>query len=661
MTKTYILAFLFSMMAGAIPAFADIEVKISDQSGVVGDTIKVGIESASDFSGENVTAWQFEVSYNATYFEPVSATLDETVSESWGNLQVNMSEPGIIKLISAGAEALSGTGTLVYISFRLLRHGNLSLSFTNTGFNVLNEGIPELILSNGSIGISQKPYITVSPNTGKIAVGKSMQFNGSGGEGPYQFSVSNTEVASISNSGMLTGLKRGMVHVIAKDQNGVIDSTNNMIEIVPFELTIRDTTYFQDQSVTIPVNISSMDVEAVTSGQISVRFNNNILYAESLLTEGAILAQADNVETNTGEEGKVRLSFAASEPLSGSGPLFFIRFKIANQASGSTNIIPEDALFNQNAEALYYSGTFSIQALPDLEVTPKTATLLAGEELNLGVSGGTPPYTWSVSDTQWGSINENGELTAISGGDFTVTATDAMGANESTEIISVYDGELIVDHVEGLEDGTPVLVPVNVNPVHLMDAITSFSGNIPVNPAKIETIQINQENTASRTWASASNTVDDVFKFAMAGTTASASAPENPALVFIECMIHPDVPDEEVIPVKINQALINEGNPRLLISNGSIKVNVPTFQESEEDNEFRVFPNPANEMLHFSGDLEILQVKIIDLSGRTLMMKEYQGTVTEDKIPIDNLSNGLYMVWFKTPGSVNLQKLVIRQ
>ncbi|HKK68456.1 MAG TPA: T9SS type A sorting domain-containing protein, partial [Bacteroidales bacterium] len=194
-----------------------------------------------------------------------------------------------------------------------------------------------------------------------------------------------------------------------------------------------------------------------------------------------------------------------------------------------------------------------------------------------------------------------------------------------------------------------------------IEAITSFSGDIPVNPSEIQSIQINQENTASRSWASATNTVEDVFKFAIAGTTGSASAPENPALVFLECIIHPDVPDEEVIPVNINQALVNEGNPRLLASNGSIKVNVPTVQKSEENNEFRIFPNPANEMLQFSGDLKISQVKIIDLSGRTLMMKEYQGTVTEDKIPIDNLRDGLYMVWFKTPSSVKLQKIVIRQ
>lgn len=77
----------------------------------------------------------------------------------------------------------------------------------------------------------------------------------------------------------------------------------------------------------------------------------------------------------------------------------------------------------------------SVNDLTRIEVTPQDAVLAAGTSLQYLASGGTAPYSWSVSNTTVASINPaTGLLSALSAGQARVIATDANGISGETQL-----------------------------------------------------------------------------------------------------------------------------------------------------------------------------------------------------------------------------------
>jgi len=77
----------------------------------------------------------------------------------------------------------------------------------------------------------------------------------------------------------------------------------------------------------------------------------------------------------------------------------------------------------------------AINGLTRVVVTPESVTLAAGASQQYTASGGTAPYSWSVSDTTVASINPTtGLLDALASGQATVTATDANGVAGTTQV-----------------------------------------------------------------------------------------------------------------------------------------------------------------------------------------------------------------------------------
>ena len=85
------------------------------------------------------------------------------------------------------------------------------------------------------------------------------------------------------------------------------------------------------------------------------------------------------------------------------------------------------------------AGTASV-TVTTVVVSPDTAVLQVGDTLQFTATGGTAPYTWSVSDATVATIDATtGLLTAVATGTVTVTATDANGFSDSTGDIVVSD------------------------------------------------------------------------------------------------------------------------------------------------------------------------------------------------------------------------------
>lgn len=69
--------------------------------------------------------------------------------------------------------------------------------------------------------------------------------------------------------------------------------------------------------------------------------------------------------------------------------------------------------------------------------------------------------------------------------------------------------------------------------------------------------------------------------------------------------------------------------------------NASISQQEIGANNIQLWPNPANEVLHFSSDQEITHFRIVDMQGRIM---SHGNTTTNQTIPVGHLTQGLYIL-----------------
>ena len=117
-----------------------------------------------------------------------------------------------------------------------------------------------------------------------------------------------------------------------------------------------------------------------------------------------------------------------------------------------------------------------VYSLPILNMSPNSGTLMWGELLNINIYNGTAPYTWSVSDPALASIDPQGNLTAITGGEVRVTATDANGATMTSGTFTITDHKVSIFSTDGVLD-SETRVPVITSSLPTGKAIYGYAGH----------------------------------------------------------------------------------------------------------------------------------------------------------------------------------------
>ncbi|MBS2098337.1 cohesin domain-containing protein [Carboxylicivirga linearis] len=584
MLKNYI-ATIFVWSVILIPGRADIGLRVANVEGVVGDVVSVPVYVDTSLTSLNILSYQIAVEYNVNLLEALEPTFESTIAASWGDPVSNINTAGKVTVSHAGVTPLSGTGVLTRLWFRLKSNGTAYLNLANDEQTIFNEGEVPVHLTNGRITISPAPYFNFSPNGGLIAIGETLQYYVSRGTAPYTWSTTDLTVATISSTGVITGVSPGKVKVIATDDAGVIDTAGYWVEVVPFTVTVRDTSYYQNNRVTIPVNISQLDDFDVMSGEIKISFNDDILMAEEVIFAGSLLEAVGAKSANLNQLESVSVSFASPEALSGSGPLFYIRFKVDDRTSGATWIEVTHAMFNETLKARAYRGYFSIVSLPNLSVTPSTGQLLAGETLDFNVSGGIEPYQWSVSNPAIASIDANGLLAVNAGGQVRVLVTDPRGSTGQSGIIEIYDGTIELGNVSIPADGESVQMPVYLNSYDNMLPVISISGVIGFNSSNIQQISLNNVGSATQSWSYSQLSEADHFQFAGAGVSGVNG---DVTMLGLEVFIQNGLNVGQVIPLSFSEILMNEGNPRLRVVAGSVEIAEPTALDENLKDEIKV-------------------------------------------------------------------------
>jgi len=89
---------------------------------------------------------------------------------------------------------------------------------------------------------------------------------------------------------------------------------------------------------------------------------------------------------------------------------------------------------------------------------------------------------------------------------------------------------------------------------------------------------------------------------------------------------------------------------------GAAEHNVSTAVQLPSSSKLEFYPNPATDFIHFSSDLKITSVEIIDLSGSTMMMTAHpMGIVSLQGIP-----SGMYLLRAYTSEGISTSKIQIQ-
>ncbi len=574
--KQILLAFF--IVAGFTAQAQPLLVRMPDTTAAIGDFIDIPVYADSSLSGHNILSYQLKIYFNSTKLSFIGTEINGAISEFWGNPLSN-STGNYVYLAGAGSSYLSGTGSLLFLRFECINSGSTALNFDGSiTYNYFNEGSPEMSFDNGYISIPALPTINIYPDAALIFVGEQKQFTANGGgTPPYNWTLTNPLVGSISDDGLFTSTSHGVTKVHVEDVNGVEDETTGLIEIRAMHLSIPDTSDWPGGNITIPIYASSFTGLNILSGNLRLSFTQSVLNPVGYSLEGTILEDYSTVEFSTMIPGKVDIAFASTEALSGNGVLLNIIFDVSSSSSGGTWIGFDEVLFNESLLAITENGYFSKNTFPNIYVSPNSGNLVAGETLQFSASGGVPPYSWATTNTNVASIDQSGLLTAHQSGVINVVATDEVGASGTSGNVQVYDTYVSIANgyapFESVYD-----LPVTIEDLPAGQQVFSMQGSISFKVPELELLDIVTNGSMSSGWSVSKVIRNNSVNFAIAGTEAITEAG---TLFYLRFQLSNELTINESAYVNFDNFILNEGVPFPELSNGSIKATegIPALQE----------------------------------------------------------------------------------
>jgi hypothetical protein len=246
-------------------------------------------------------------------------------------------------------------------------------------------------------------------------------------------------------------------------------------------LRIPDTTLQVGNSVWLPVYVdSSLSGRQVFSFQIQLLHNTSYLVADSIRTQGTLSANALPT-ANFGLNGVVNVAGASAMPLSGSGVLFYIRYRVVTTYGGYTTPVNFSAAsatyFNQGSPAILFDGgNITVPSLPNIGISPGNGQLVIGDTLNFTASGGTPPYQWRLADTTAGQLlplNSNSvRYVPLSNRSTRIIATDSNGfSGQTSQPIQSYNFHLQLQDTNRFQ-GSEILYPIRVSDLSAFQVVS---------------------------------------------------------------------------------------------------------------------------------------------------------------------------------------------
>jgi subtilisin family serine protease len=348
-----------------------------------------------------------------------------------------------------------------------------SFNANNGLLTALGTGVVNVTVSDGQTSITSGSIevrnLVITPQTASIQVGETLGFSASGGVEPYTWSVNKTTIAKIDTNGVLTGLAAGNVLVTVKDADEVTaftgtititgDTTQPYVEPQTAQLNLGETLQFSlvgarvnYWQVTNPlvasINSYTGLLTALRPGVTKVKVIDvygKTYTSDDITIEGTVtqpLSITPNfAQVTVGES----ITFKAS---GGTGPYKWSSLNtvvatidengvLETKASGITAVSVQDAAGRTASSGLILVSPSSNNT-QTLSILPETAIVPRGGWLQFSAQGGVAPYTWSVENTDLGTITATSgffQANFLYTGTTKVMVTDANGdVVESGEI-----------------------------------------------------------------------------------------------------------------------------------------------------------------------------------------------------------------------------------
>jgi hypothetical protein len=477
---------------------------------------------------------------------------------------------------AAGTTALTGAGTLLRVTF-LINPAQLTATSTTLTLSncLLNEGTPSVTTVNGSITVNATPVITVTPNTGDIVRGGTLQFSVGGSVvNPVTWATTDAGVATISGSGLLAGVAPGTVRVFAVDNAGKRDTTNGDIVVHPMGVTVGTTSATLGQTVAVPVTVTNLTGLGVRQGEIQVSFDSRYLtFVSATHPSGTLLygyGSFDAGAVTNGNTTRVTVSFFGGSDLGGAGTLFTLNLAAGTTLSGNVPLAVGLALFNETMAAVTTNGAVTIAAPATFGVSPATATLLAGQTQQFSTTGSPVlPVTWSTLDPTVATIGAGGLLTAVAGGVTRVKAVDNSGGSALNTSVTVYDFALTVASVTA-GPGALVYVPLNLD--RTIGALGVYGVELYVSwtPTYVTAASFPASGLLASWGTPTVNLSSGSMRVATAGSAPLSNAGQTLGYLAFTTSAATPIPTD--IPISLTATTFNEGKPIAQVVNGTLRV-----------------------------------------------------------------------------------------
>lgn len=336
--------------------------------------------------------------------------------------------------------------------------GNGSFSVTVT------DGSGNSVTSN-NISVSE---LSISSHTSNLRINESVALTVKGGTPPFQWRVSNSNLANIATDGTLTAVSAGSIRVTIMDANGTLGKSEIILitESSVLGVFLRDRVIGVNSATSIRASGGVPPYQWRNSNPAIVKLDEATGIVTGLSAGQATITITDSLgETVVSDVIEVRtlamspanyvLETGQSVNYSAAGGLPPYRWQSNNMAVASVDaaglvsalapglvkISVTDADGIQMSTELTVIAVGSGLAHP-MDIRPATATLSrrSTNVLQFTVSGGTAPYSFSLSNPSVGSINAiTGEYAPLSdiAGETQVIVSDADGHVARSGVVSV--------------------------------------------------------------------------------------------------------------------------------------------------------------------------------------------------------------------------------
>jgi|GEM_PF-4306988 len=558
LSKTLLLTAWLCALLGLTGLAGAATLTVGTASGQVGDTVEVPVD-LSGLGGDTVWSVEMDLTWYGLVAQCVGVVTAGTLTESW---LVDFSPgSGTLTVSAAGGVPLTGDGALMRLQF-LLGPNSGGTTLTLAGA-IMNEGEPVPVRVNGYLTATALPTINVSPDTGLLAVGQTLAFGTSGGTAPYTYTSSNPAVAGFTGN-LLTALAPGLVAVESADDNGLTNTTTGNIEVRAFTLDLAEVAVTVGNEVWVPVTIGDPGPFGIVSGEFAITWTASYATFTGLETVGTLMGAAGwSALTHEPAPGALTVAASGATALSGGGgTLCFLKFL----ASNTTTLYLGTTVFNEVYPAVPLNGSISVTQLPVIYVSPGTANLVVGDDLQFNVTGSpTPPFTWSVDDPAVAVISPDGLLTAVGEGTAVVHVVDTGGSQAWSGTVSVC-GLAVPALSSAIMANETVSVPVQLDRVVDGLDLYSYEMSVGYDPGSVAFVGAVVAASLTEDWG-APLVVDHGTSISVyhAGPTPLTGC--GPQLVFLEFQGAPGLVGT-YSGLSLQGALFNEGTPCVRINYG---------------------------------------------------------------------------------------------